>query len=111
MSLSQFWPRYVLAHQKPGTRWLHLLGTLAGVVFLLGFVVTWRWWMLVGAFVVGYGFAWCGHFLVERNRPATFGHPFLSFASDLRMAFHTLTGRMETEVQRARNTLEPRSDR
>ena len=46
---------------------------------------SWRgnaWWLL-GALFCGYGFAWVGHFFFEKNRPATFKHPFYSFARRL----------------------------
>ncbi len=34
------------------------------------------------ALLSGYAFAWVGHFFFEKNRPATFKHPFYSFAGD-----------------------------
>ncbi len=102
MKLAEFWPRYVLAHQKPGTRWLHLVGTLSGLGLWAVAIVRLDWRLFIAGLVVGYGCAWIGHLFVEHNKPATFGHPFLSFASDHKMNFYMLTGRMSAEVERAR---------
>jgi hypothetical protein len=44
--------------------------------------------------VVGYGFAWIGHFFFEHNRPATFTYPFYSFAGDWVMFRDMLIGRV-----------------
>jgi len=35
--------------------------------------------------VMGYVFAWTGHFLVEHNRPSMTAHPLWSFICDVRM--------------------------
>ena len=35
--------------------------------------------------VVGYGFAWIGHFFFEKNHPATFKYPLYSFMGDWMM--------------------------
>jgi len=48
---------------------------------------------LLGALFSGYGFAWFGHFFVEKNRPATFKYPIWSFISDWRMWILTLCRR------------------
>jgi hypothetical protein len=42
-------------------------------------------------FVVGYFFAWVGHFGFERNRPATFIYPTYSLICDFVMWFQTIT--------------------
>ena len=44
--------------------------------------------------VVGYGFAWVGHFFFEKNRPATFTYPWQSYKGDWRMWWETLTGKI-----------------
>ena len=55
---------------------------------------TGRWGFALGALVCGYGFAWIGHFFFEKNRPATFRHPFYSLAGDWVMFVDILRGRV-----------------
>jgi hypothetical protein len=49
--------------------------------------------------VVAYGFAWTGHFLIEGNKPATFGHPVWSFISDFKMLGLMVTGKLQGRMQ------------
>jgi len=42
--------------------------------------------------VVGYDFAWVGHFFFERNKSATFKYLFYSLALDFKLFFDILTG-------------------
>jgi hypothetical protein len=93
-SFNEFWPFYVSEHSRPATRVLHLIGTTAGIALLVYLIATGRWWLFPLAFVPGYGFAWLGHFLVEKNRPATFKYPLWSFIGDYKMIGLMLTGRM-----------------
>lgn len=51
-----------------------------------------RW--LIAMPVIGYGFAWIGHFAFEKNRPATFRHPFYSLLGDWVMFKDMLVGRI-----------------
>lgn len=50
----------------------------------------------LGGVVGAYAFAWTGHFLVEKNRPATFKYPVWSFLCDFRMWGQLVTGRLWT---------------
>jgi hypothetical protein len=44
--------------------------------------------------VLGYGFAWVGHFAFEKNRPATFRYPLYSFMGDWVMFKDMLIGKI-----------------
>lgn len=98
-SFADFWPFYVRAHSRPATRTMHAIGsTLALVCVALGIAV--NPWFFLAAPVIGYAFAWYGHFFIEHNKPATFGHPFYSLAADYVMVWKMATGRMRDEVTR-----------
>ncbi len=99
-SYDEFWPYYLGEHRKPATRALHVFGTGLGLVMLALGLVTLDWRLMVSAMVVGYGFAWFGHAVVEHNRPATFRYPLWSLASDFRMFFLWLTGGLAGELDR-----------
>ena len=97
---NEFWDFYVREHSKTLTRFLHLAGTLIGLGLLVYFAWTGRWYFFPVFLVVGYAFAWFAHFVIEKNRPATFKYPLWSFISDFKMAWYMLTGRMGREVER-----------
>jgi hypothetical protein len=66
-------------------RWLHFVGTSIAVVFVVAAIVAADPVYLLAALFSGYGFAWFGHYFIEKNRPATFKYPVWSFVSDWRM--------------------------
>ncbi|MGH6949042.1 MAG: Mpo1-like protein [Kiloniellales bacterium] len=98
---SDFWPHYLRAHRRAGTRALHYLGSGGGLLLLALGLITLDWRIVVAAPLFGYACAWLGHATIEGNRPATFGHPVWSFFSDFRMLGLFLTGRLATELERA----------
>lgn len=93
-SFHDFYPYYLSEHRNRTCRRLHFAGTLLVVVTFLVAVVTARWALLWLLPVFGYGFAWAGHFVFEKNRPATFRHPLYSLAGDFVMFREVLTGRI-----------------
>ena len=58
-------------------------------------------WLLLLCPLLGYGFAWYGHFFLQRNVPATFTYPVWSFMGDYKMIFMMLSGRLDRELKRA----------
>jgi hypothetical protein len=97
-SFSEFWPFYVCEHSRPGTRALHLIGTLIGLSVMIYFIATGRWYFFPLGLVPGYAFAWFAHFMIEKNRPATFKYPLWSFMGDYKMIAMMLTGKMQSEI-------------
>ena len=93
-SFREFYPFYLGEHRNRVCRRLHFAGSLC-VLAIIGVAIAtdcpaWLWL----APVAGYGFAWVGHFVFEKNRPATFRHPLYSLAGDWVMFFDVLRGRV-----------------
>lgn len=86
-SYSEFWSFYLSQHQNRVCQVLHVFGTLGALVLLATVVSLQFWWGLLAVPVFGYGFAWIGHFVFEKNRPATFQYPFWSLISDFKMVY------------------------
>jgi len=97
-----FFDFYLMEHRDPRCRALHYAGSITGLACLVLFAVTINPWFLVVGLVAGYGPAWTGHFLFEKNRPATFRYPVWSFVSDFRMLWLWLTDRLDPALATAR---------
>lgn len=94
-SFADFYPFYLDEHRDRTCRRLHFVGTsLALLILVASLIRGWPWGVLV-ALLTGYAFAWVGHFFFEKNRPATFKHPFYSFLGDWVMWKDMLTGRIK----------------
>ena len=100
-----FYPYYLTEHQEPVCRGLHFVGTTLLLGVLVATFVTQIWWMFALIPVIGYGFAWVGHFFFEKNKPATFQYPLYSLGSDFVMWFHILTGQIGRKLTEARQTI------
>lgn len=93
-TLGEFYPLYLNEHSNLTCRRLHFVGTTLALVLLATAIATQFWWLVLIGLVQGYAFAWAGHFFFERNKPATFKHPWLSFLGDWRMWWEMLSGRI-----------------
>ncbi len=93
-SFAEFYPYYLEEHRNPTCRRLHYAGSLLVLVVLGYALLSGQWLWLLALPVIGYGFAWVGHFAFERNRPATFQYPLYSLMGDWVMLKDMLTGRI-----------------
>jgi len=109
-NLNEFFPFYMSQHANTTCRRLHFVGTTLGMLLFASAILSVAWALLgkqaVGpalgqalvfillAHVVGYAFAWVGHFFFEHNKPATFKYPWLSYRGDYRMWWQILTGKI-----------------
>ena len=94
-SFREFYPYYLSEHQHPVSRRLHVIGSLLVLLLLTYVLYSGRWVLLWLLPVIGYGFAWVGHFFFEKNKPATFKHPWYSLAGDWVMFWQVLTGKLK----------------
>ena len=108
-SFSEFWPFYVGEHSRLGTRLLHLIGTIISIGVVAYFFIAGPWWLFPLALIPGDAFAWLAHFLIEKNRPATFKYPLWSFMGDYKMIALMLTGRMHSELMKSNKPKNERS--
>jgi len=93
-SFAEFYPYYLSEHRNRTCRRLHFVGSLLVLLCALAAVVTGQWWLLLLVPVLGYGFAWVGHFFFEKNRPATFTYPLYSLMGDWVMFKDILAGKI-----------------
>ena len=88
-TFKDFYPFYLLEHMHPICRLLHFIGTFGVItLILISIVFSNKVWMY--APLCGYFFAWIGHFVFEKNRPATFKYPIYSMIGDFLMFYHLL---------------------
>lgn len=93
-SFREFYPYYLAEHSNVQCRRLHFIGSWGVLVALALAIVTANAWWLLAMPLIGYGFAWVGHFVFEKNRPATFRYPLYSLIGDWVMFADILRGRV-----------------
>lgn len=94
-SFTEFYPFYLQEHQNTTCRRLHFIGSTCVLICLGYTLLTQQWLYLFALPVIGYGFAWVGHFFFEHNRPATFKYPVYSLIGDWVMFKDILSGKID----------------
>ena len=93
-SFRDFYPYYLSEHANTACRRLHFVGSSLVLGCLVMLVRSGNPLWLLYALLCGYGFAWVGHFVFEKNKPATFKNPLYSLAGDWVMYRDMLFGRI-----------------
>ena len=93
-SFAEFYPFYLNEHSNRTCRRLHFVGTSIALLCLIALLATGHAGYLLAAVLAGYGFAWIGHFVFEKNRPASFKRPLYSFKGDWVLWRDMLTGKI-----------------
>ena len=88
-SFKEFYPFYLSEHLNPICRLLHFIGTSL-VITLIIISIIYSNTLFIYSPLCGYSFAFIGHFVFEKNKPATFKYPLYSLVGDFVMFFQLL---------------------
>jgi len=91
-TFKDFYPFYLGEHSNRTCRRLHVIGTTFVLILVILAIVYMNPRFLYYTPIVGYGFAWVGHFFFEKNKPATFKYPIYSLMGDWVMWWETISG-------------------
>ena len=93
-TFAEFYPLYLREHSHRTCRRLHFVGSSLTLACVATLLVTGNPAWLLAALLCGYGFAWIGHFVFEKYKPASFKRPVYSFMGDWVMYRDIWTGRI-----------------
>jgi hypothetical protein len=94
-NFKSFYPFYLSQHKNIICRRLHFIGSSLIIIMLAYTLINSAWLMLWTLPLLGYGFAWLGHFFFEKNKPATFIYPWYSLLGDWVMYKDMLMGKLK----------------
>jgi hypothetical protein len=81
-TFAEFYPFYLSEHNNRTCRRLHFVGSTLALACLGAALALREPAFVLYGLLCGYGFAWLGHFVFEKNRPASFKRPLYSFMGD-----------------------------
>ena len=94
MNMNEYYTEYLKLHTNPKCRLMHFLGLWATVAYVTAVVFSGVWFGLLLAPFVVYPFAWTGHYVFEKNKPAAFSDPVKAKIADWIMFKDILLGRL-----------------
>ncbi len=96
----EFYQFYLTQHGNKSCRIMHFVGTTLVLFIMFSAVYLNNFFLWFFVPIVGYGFAWVGHFYLKKNKPAAFKYPFWSLISDFKMFFEILIGKISFDTSR-----------
>jgi hypothetical protein len=94
-TFQEFYPYYLAEHSNANCRRLHFVGSTLSLACLGLLLWTGNFYWLLAGLLCGYGCAWIGHFVFEKNKPATFQRPLYSFVGDWAMYRDILAAKLK----------------
>ena len=94
-SFKDFYIYYLSEHKLKINKILHALGSLCALFFFISVIFLKQYKLIPLSFLIGYFFAWIGHFVFEKNKPATFKYPLYSFLGDWVMLKDIIIGKIK----------------
>mgnify|MGYP003979082263 CR=1 FL=1 len=92
--MNEYYQYYLTLHTHPINRLLHFVGLWATIGYVLFTISAQLWLLLLLAPFVVYPFAWSGHYIFEKNKPAAFHNPVKAKIADWMMFKDILLGRL-----------------
>ena len=95
MNFKEYYKYYLTLHQNRWNRRLHVIGQLLTVYYLWLCLTTLPIYAILLTPFIIYPFAWTGHFVFEKNKPAAFTNPLYAKISDWIMLKDWFLGKIE----------------
>ncbi|HBS04818.1 MAG TPA: hypothetical protein DEA96_07640 [Leptospiraceae bacterium] len=95
----EYWHTYLWHHRHPKTRLLHRLGSWISLLGILLSLAGYGWYLFPAGILIGYGFAFAGHYLVEKNRPLTLNQPIRAGICNWVMFFYEMFFDVEAKLK------------
>lgn len=93
--MNEYYENYLSLHRHPKCRLMHFIGMWATIAYIAAVISKGLWLMLLLAPFVVYPFAWTGHYVFEKNKPAAFSDPLRAKMADCMMFRDILLGRLK----------------
>lgn len=93
-NLKEYYAHYLTLHSNRNCRRMHVMGQFSTLAYITLTLAHGHPLMLLVAPFIVYPFAWAGHFLFEKNKPAAFTDPVKAKICDWIMFKDILIGRI-----------------